>query len=168
VTGAGPVGLLATLLGIQRELEMHVFDRAQDGAKPELARALGAAYHNTIPPALKPNIVIECTGSAGVVFDVLGRTEPSGIVCLAGVSSGGTKIELDLGLLNRTIVLENQVVFGSVNANRRHYRAAADALANADKGWLGRLISRRVPLPRWREAFEKKEGDIKVVIEFTP
>jgi threonine dehydrogenase-like Zn-dependent dehydrogenase len=167
VTGAGPVGLLAALLGMQRGLEMHVFDRHKDGAKPELARALGAVYHSVIPQAFKPDIVIECTGSAAVVFDVLGRTEASGVVCLAGVSSGGTKIELDLGLLNRTIVLENQVVFGSVNANRRHYRAAADALAKADKGWLGRLVSRRVPLSRWREAFEKKDGDIKVVIEFS-
>ena len=52
------------------------------------------------------------------------------------------------------MVLENDVVFGSVNANRRHYRAAADALAKADKDWLGRLITRRVPLDRWQEAFE--------------
>jgi threonine dehydrogenase-like Zn-dependent dehydrogenase len=166
VTGAGPVGLLAALLGAQRGLEMHLFDRATDGAKPELARALGAAYHNAIPSGLKPDIVIECTGASAVVLDVLGRTEPNGVVCLAGVSSGGHKIGFDIGDLNRTIVLENHVVFGSVNANRRHYRAAADALAKADKAWLGGLISRRVLLADWRNAFEKKDGDIKAVVEF--
>ena len=65
------------------------------------------------------------------------------------------------------MVLENHVVFGSVNANRRHYReAAAEALAKADKTWLARLITRRVPLTRWREAFEQRAGDIKVVRRF--
>jgi threonine dehydrogenase-like Zn-dependent dehydrogenase len=167
VTGAGPVGLLAALLGAQRGLEIHLFDRATDGAKPALARALGATYHTAIPGGLKPDIVIECTGAGAVVLEVLGSTEPDGVICLAGVSSGGNKIDFDIGDLNRTIVLENHVIFGSVNANRRHYRAAADALAKADKAWLGRLISRRVPLADWREAFEKKNGDIKAVVEFS-
>jgi len=96
----------------------------------------------------------------------MSRTAPDGIVCLAGVSSGGHKLSFDVGDLNRTMVLENDVVFGSVNANRRHYRAAAEALAKADKNWLARLISRRVPLSRWREAFEQRPDDIKVVVDF--
>jgi threonine dehydrogenase-like Zn-dependent dehydrogenase len=166
VTGAGPVGLLAALIGAQRGLEMHVLDRALDGAKPELVRALGATYHVGDLGALKPDIVIECTGAGAVVLDVIGRTAPDGIVCFAGVSSGGHKISFDVGDLNRTMVLENEVVFGSVNANRRHYRAAAEALAKADKNWLARLITRRVPLSRWREAFEQRPGDIKVVVDF--
>jgi threonine dehydrogenase-like Zn-dependent dehydrogenase len=64
------------------------------------------------------------------------------------------------------MVLENDVVFGSVNANRRHYRDAADALARADKNWLTRLITRRVPLDSWQEAFQARDGDIKVVVDF--
>ena len=167
VTGAGPVGLLAALIGAQRGLEMHVLDRALDGAKPELVRALGATYHVGDLGALKPDIVIECTGAGSVVLDVIGRTAPDGIVCLAGVSSGGHKISFDVGDLNRGMVLENHVVFGSVNANRRHYRAAAEALAKADNNWLGRVITRRVPLARWREAFEQRDDDIKVVVDFT-
>ena len=166
ITGAGPVGLLAALLGAQRGLDMHVLDRVRDGAKPDLARALGATYHAGDLGALKPDVAIECTGAGSVVLDVLRRTAPDGIVCLAGVSSGGHKINFDIGDLNRDMVLENHVVFGSVNANRRHYRAAAEALAKADKTWLTRLITRRVPLERWREAFEQRPDDIKVVVEF--
>ena len=52
----------------------------------------------------------------------------------------------DIGQFNRTMVLDNDVVFGTVNANRAHYEMAADALARADQAWLGRLITRRVPL----------------------
>ena len=64
------------------------------------------------------------------------------------------------------MVLENDVVFGTVNANRRHYEAAADALAKADPKWLGRLVSRRVPLERWSEALVRCPDDVKVVIDF--
>jgi len=167
ITGAGPVGLLAALLGSQLGYELHVFDRATDGPKPDLARALGATYHIGDLGTLKPDVVIECTGAGTVVLDVLRHTAPDGIVCLTGVSSGGRTIKLDIGGLNREMVLENHVVFGSVNANRRHYRAAAEALAKADKSWLSRLITRRVPLARWREAFEQRPGDIKVVADFS-
>ena len=89
-----------------------------------------------------------------------------GIVCLTGVSSGGHTLKFDVGQMNRGMVLENDVVFGSVNADRRHYRAAAEALAKADKDWLARLITRRVPLARWQEAFERRPDDIKVVLDF--
>jgi predicted lipid-binding transport protein (Tim44 family) len=64
------------------------------------------------------------------------------------------------------MVLENTVVFGTVNANRAHYEAAAAALVRADQDWLRRLITRRVALDRWEEALEKRSEDIKVVVEF--
>jgi glucose 1-dehydrogenase len=166
VTGAGPVGLLAALLGRQRGFELHILDRHQDGPKPQLARDLGATYHTGDLGTLAPDIVIECTGAGAVVLDVMGRTAPLGIVCLAGVSAGGHEQRFDIGELNRGMVLDNDVVFGSVNANRRHYRAAAEALAKADKAWLSRLISRRVPLGYWQQAFERHADDVKVVLDF--
>ena len=166
ITGAGPVGLLAALLGAQRGLELHILDRNTRGPKPDLARALGASYHSGDLGKLAPDVVIECTGAGEVVLDAMRRTAPQGIVCLAGVSSGGHKLKFDVGELNRDMVLENDVVFGSVNANRGHYAAAAAALANADKDWLARLITRKVPLSRWREAFEPRDDDVKVALDF--
>ena len=52
----------------------------------------------------------------------------------------------------------------SVNANLRHYAQAAEALARADLGWLGRLVTRRVPLDAFATAFEPEEHDVKVVV----
>ncbi len=167
VTGAGPVGLLAALLGQQRGLDIHVLDRARNGLKPALVRDLGATYHTGDLGTLKADIVLECTGAASVILDVMSRAAPDGIVCLAGVSAAGHKVSFDIGGLNRNMVLDNDVVFGSVNANRHHYQMAADALAMADKNWLSRLITRRVPLSRWREAFEQRPDDIKVLVDFT-
>jgi threonine dehydrogenase-like Zn-dependent dehydrogenase len=91
---------------------------------------------------------------------------PNGIVCLAGVSSGGRSIGVDAGSLNRGLVLSNDVIVGSVNANRRHYQQAADALKAADHDWLGRLITRRVPPERFQEALERGPADVKVTVEF--
>jgi hypothetical protein len=75
-------------------------------------------------------------------------------------------LSVDVGLLNRRMVLSNDVVFGSVNANRRHYEAGATALADADPTWLSRLITRSVPLTAWRDAYQRQAGDVKVVLDF--
>ena len=105
-------------------------------------------------------------GATSVIADVITRSAPSGIVCLTGVSSGGHAISLDLGNVNRSMVLENAVVFGSVNANRTHYEAGAAALAMADRAWLPALITRRVPLAEWRDALDRRPDDVKVIVEF--
>ena len=167
VTGAGPIGLIAALMGAQRGLDVHVFDRNTEGRKPALIGELGGTHHATLDDLdrIKPDVVMECTGAAPVVSAVLGRTAPGGIVCLLSVTAS-RMMDLDIGLLNRKMVLDNDVIFGTVNANRSHYEAAALALAQADRAWLDRLITRRVPLPRWSEALEHRRGDIKVIIDF--
>ncbi|MCL4423210.1 MAG: glucose 1-dehydrogenase [Actinobacteria bacterium] len=167
ITGAGPIGLLAALMGVQRGLEVHVIDRVQDGLKPELVKDLGATYHTGSVAQACPDtdVVVECTGVGQLVFDAMAHVAPGGVVCLTGVSSGGRSLSVDAGTLNRSIVLENEAVVGSVNANRRHYEQGANALAKADKAWLSRLISRKVPLSKWAEAFDRKDDDVKVVIE---
>jgi glucose 1-dehydrogenase len=168
VTGAGPIGLLAALLGVQRGLEVHVLDRAEHGAKQELVTALGAVFHGgAVTQAGRDwDLVFECTGAAEVFFDAIQAVAPDGIVCLTGVSSGGHVVTVDPGLINRELVLENNVVFGSVNANRRHYEMAAAALAKADRDWLGRLITIRLPVDRFAEAFAKKSDSVKTILMF--
>jgi threonine dehydrogenase-like Zn-dependent dehydrogenase len=168
VTGAGPIGLLAALLAVQRGLDTHVLDVVTSGPKPRLVADLGATPHaGTIPgTGLRPDVVVECTGVGQLVFDAMASTAPGGIVCLTGVSPAGRRLEIDAGQLNRDLVLQNDVVFGSVNANRRHYELAAHALARADRGWLEGLITRRVPLEQWAQALERRPDDIKVTVTF--
>lgn len=169
VTGAGPIGLLAALLGVQRGFEVHVLDQVAEGRKPELVRELGAIYHvgTAHDTGLSPDIILECTGADPVIIDVLDVAGPGGVVCLTGVSTGGHPLTLDIGQANRNIVLENNVVFGSVNANLRHWQGAAQALARADLDWLGSLITRRLPLEQFAEAFAPGPDDVKVVLDLT-
>ena len=170
VTGAGPIGLLAAMLGVQRGLEVHVFDQVAEGLKPQLVAELGGIYHTGAIEALgkDPDVIIECTGVSSLVLDAMEHVGTGGVVCLTGVSTGGRTIDIDEGELNRSMVLQNEVVVGSVNANRRHYQAAAEGLAKADPAWLGKLITRRVPLESWQQALDRSPDDVKVVIEVTP
>ncbi|HEX8101336.1 MAG TPA: zinc-binding dehydrogenase, partial [Solirubrobacteraceae bacterium] len=163
---AGPIGLLAALLGVQRGLDVHVLDRVQDGVKPELVRGLGATYLAAdVREAGEYDVVVEATGAPPVVLGAVRAAARGGIVCLTGVAGGGDEVGVDVAALNDAMVLGNQVVFGSVNANRAHYEAAVDALARADRGWLEHLVSRRVPLEKFGEALERGEDDVKVVVE---
>jgi glucose 1-dehydrogenase len=169
VTGAGPIGLLAALLGAQRGLEVHVLDHNTEGPKGELAGALGAHYHSTdvesVASEAPPDVIIEATGVPEVVLDAMEHNAAAGVVCLTGVSPRGRALTIDAGGLNRDLVLENDVVFGSVNANQRHFDLAAEALGRADASWLEAMISRRVPLDDFASAVEKQRGDVKVVLE---
>ncbi len=168
VTGAGPIGLLAALIGTQRGLDVHVLDRVTSGRKPSLVRDLGATYHSSPPEGLAPDVVIECTGAAQLVFEVLRGTGPNAITVLTGLSGSRRTVPLAAGAINDELVLENDVVVGSVNANLRHYLSAVDALTAAPPDWLARLITRRVPLDRWTDALERADDDVKVVVDLHP
>ena len=167
VTGAGPIGLLAALLGMQRGLDVHVLDRVESGSKPDLVRALGATYHSgsVASVGFNPNVIIECTGAGPVVSDSIQAVASGGIVCLTGVGSGGrvTNAAADIAA---EVVLKNNAVVGSVNANKRHWYKAGEALARSDRSWLARLITRRETPENFATALERKADDIKVVVQF--
>ena len=137
-------------------------------ARP-LVHALGATYHTsdvaTIEKIAPPDVVIEATGVPRLVFDVMQHNAAAGVVCLTGVSPTGRDLSVDAGQLGRDIVLANDVIFGSVNANLAHYELAERALASADRSWLASMITRRVPLERFEEALDSRDDDVKVVLD---
>ena len=168
VTGAGPIGLLAAFRLSLLELEVHVLDRAEGGPKPELVRALGATYHtgSVLDLTFEPDIIVECTGAGPVIADSIHKVGEGGILCLAGVGSGGIATRA-VGDVAAAAVLKNNVIVGSVNANKRHWYKASKGLARADRKWLGRLITRREKPEHFNQALERKPDDIKVVIQFS-
>jgi threonine dehydrogenase-like Zn-dependent dehydrogenase len=169
VTGAGPIGLLAALLATQRGLETHVVDIVQTGLKPELVRELRATYHSgplSDLERLGADVVIECTGIGDVVVGAMRAAAPNAVAALAGISSGTGSIELNLDAANKRMALKNGAMFGTVNAARRHYEQAAQALTAASPDWLGRLITRKVDVPNWPDALNRRPDDIKIVVRF--
>jgi threonine dehydrogenase-like Zn-dependent dehydrogenase len=168
VTGAGPIGLLAAMMLRRRGIDTYVVDIVEDGPKPDLVRRIGALYHAGSPTDLKiqPEAIIECTGIGKVAAAAGSISAPGAVMALTGIAASSTSYETDLNAMNRRLVLGNRVVFGSVNAARRHYDLAANALADFDPDLLSQLISRRVPFNRWEEAMTRRDDDLKVVLDF--
>jgi threonine dehydrogenase-like Zn-dependent dehydrogenase len=166
-TPAGPIGLLAALIGRLRGLEVHVLDRVTTGQKPDLVKTLGATYHSGAMADLgfAPDIIIECTGVGQVISDCFRHIGAGGVICLTGLGSGGSASGVVADVASE-IVLKNNVVVGSVNANKRHWYKAAQDLARADREWLARLVSRRVRPEDFSRAFERSSDDVKVVLDF--
>ena len=169
VVGAGPIGLLAALIGVQQGADVHVLDRVTSGPKPALVKQLGATYHTGAVAGLglRPDIVVECTGVVELIRQAMETISPGGIICLTGVGSPAAP---DSGIGRRAgdrrRCSRTSSLFGSVNANRRHYYRAAKVLAAADRSWLEQLVTRRVRPDQAQQALQRAPDDIKVVMEF--
>jgi threonine dehydrogenase-like Zn-dependent dehydrogenase len=168
VTGAGPIGLLAALGATSFGLDVHVLDRMESGPKPDLVRALGATYHSGTVREIgfEPDDVVECTGVGQVIADSIQAIGSNGIVCLTGVGHGGVVTAAACADIAASAVLKNDVIVGSVNANKRHWYEAGPMLTRADRGWLARLVTRREDPEDFLRALDRKPEDIKVVVQF--
>jgi threonine dehydrogenase-like Zn-dependent dehydrogenase len=168
VTGAGPIGLLAALVARQHGFDVHVMDRVESGPKPELVRALGATYHSgsVADTGIEPDVIVECTGAGPVIVDALRAVAAGGVVCLTGVGSGGRPSDFAAADVAAEMVLQNNVVVGTVNANKRHWYKAGQVLARADRAWLARLITRREPPEAFMRALQRQPDDVKVIVQF--
>jgi glucose 1-dehydrogenase len=179
VLGGGTIGLLATAVLRLRGIETLTYNRSVTGPKPELVDAVGAKYvratgdlrNDLAPLDERPiDIVIEATGVSKLAFDAIDVAGPNGIVCLTGVSSGSRRLEIAADHLNLEMVLENKVTFGSVNANRRHFENGVRDLQQIKStwpGWLDRMITRTEKLDHYKAALERRDSDVKVVVEIS-
>jgi glucose 1-dehydrogenase len=178
VLGAGPVGLLAALALRLRGFAVTVASRgAADSPAARLADDAGMRYVSarTTPVEDLPegvgqfDLVFESTGSASVLAPAMRSIALDGVCILGSVTIGAEKTSFDMAAWNRDLVLGNRVVFGTVNAARRHFEAGVRDLATARErfpGWLERVITRRIPMADARQAFEKTPGQIKTVLRF--
>lgn len=176
VTGAGPIGLLAALLLMARGMEVHVLDQhPKDSPKAKIATAAGATYIDdsdiTLEEATKGisfDLAVEASGYAPLLFRALGKLARNAALVLTGVTAGHHSLSVDVDLLNKELVLENQLLIGSVNAARHHYTAAVNDLSRWKKRYpelLPRLITERYPLSRYTDALRKSADGIKTVVE---
>jgi glucose 1-dehydrogenase len=169
ITGAGPIGLMAALFAKIYGLEVHVLDRMETGTKPDLVRALGATYHsgNVANIGFEPDAIIECTGVGQVISETIQHIGANGIICLTGIGHGGKYNSASIADVASAAVLKNNVIVGSVNANKRHWYKASQYLSRADRNWLARLITRKEPPGNFAKALLRGPDDIKVIIQFS-
>jgi hypothetical protein len=74
-----------------------------------------------------------------------------------------------IDLINQRLVLGNQVVFGSVNANARHFEYGVKDMGNIERRWPGvlrRLLTNPIPWQDHRTWFDRRVG-IKATVEIS-
>jgi glucose 1-dehydrogenase len=169
VTGAGAVGLLTTMLLRLEGLDVWTASLEQSN---DIAEALGAHYLCTKDGDLAElgrfDLVVECAGDAQLMADALSLLGRSGVACLLGIDGREQKVELEGRVIGTDTVLENRVLFGSVNAHREDWVAGVEALDAARQrfpGALEQLVGLRVPLDRFEEAFAFTGGKATLLLD---
>jgi glucose 1-dehydrogenase len=168
VTGAGAVGLLTTMLLRLQGVEVWV---ASLEPSSEIAEGLGAHYVRIDDGPLSElgafDLVIEAAGNAQLMADALGLLRRSGVACLLGIDGREQTVAMQGRVIGLDTVLENRVLFGSVNAHRQDWQAGVEQLDRARErfpGALEQLVALRVPLDRFEEAFAFRGGKATLVI----
>jgi len=169
VIGAGAIGVLLTMLLRLEGVDVCVASLEQSN---EIVDALGGRYVSTKGAELSDlggfDLVVEAAGNAQLMVDSLGLLRRSGVVCLLGIDGRPRKVELDGGVVGVDTVLQNRVLFGSVNAHKDDWLAGVEALDEAQRrfpGALDELIGLRVPLERFEEAFAFHGGKATLVLQ---
>ncbi len=179
VLGAGPVGLLGAMALRLADFETIVYSReSAPNEKAALAAAIGASYLSSaeVPPSelsgrVGPiDVVYEAAGASKVAFDTMAALGPNSVFIFTGVPGRKAPVGVDTDLWMRNMVLRNQIVFGTVNAGRDAFEAAARDLGEFQRRWPGALrglISGRHPLGAHRELLLGRPGGIKHVLDFS-
>jgi threonine dehydrogenase-like Zn-dependent dehydrogenase len=177
VLGAGPVGMLAAAILRIRGLRVVVVGREPEtDTRGQLAKAIEAEYFSVagislldLPKHLGPiDLAIEATGSSTVVFNSMQILAPNGLLCLLSVTGGFKMEQQPVDVINQKLVLGNNVVLGSVNANPRHFRMGVDDFGIIDQrypGFLGKLITHRLMMKDFMKWFTERGVGIKTTLE---
>lgn len=180
VAGLGPVGLLAALALRVRGadvLGMDIVD--ENSARPHVLKAIGGRYVNgrkvnveeigkTIEYA---DFVFEAAGIAKLQFELIDTMAKNAIYMATGIPAEGRPLTMPGAELMQRLVLNNQIIVGSVNASRKHYEQAVNYLVKAKQQWpeaVDKIITHRYPFGKYDDALHNHgEDEIKVVIDWS-
>lgn len=174
VIGAGPIGILQAMILRSEEIETYVLARSERGNnKSRLIEEIGAKYISAneyyINPTERFDFIVEASGDSEMAFQAMELLRANGILCLTSVTGGKKEIIVPADKINLGYVLGNKSMFGTVNANIQDYEQGVEKLKMFERKWPGltkRLITRKIPVSRFKEGFVKGREDIKTVIEF--
>lgn len=177
VLGAGPVGLLGAMAIVAAGFETFVYSREPKGSdKGRLVESFGAKYvsaeTHAVPQLAETigsiDLVYEAVGASSLAFEVLHMLDANAVFVFTGVPGRKAPVEVDTDLLMRNLVLRNQIVFGTVNADRAAFEAAIRDLQIFKERWPGAvesLITSRVPIEAHRDLLLGQVGGIKNVVK---
>jgi threonine dehydrogenase-like Zn-dependent dehydrogenase len=176
VLGAGPVGILGAMALKVEGFEVSVYSRSPNhDENNRILSAMGIPYiaaetHSTEEMAKIAgpiDVVYEATGASGVAFDVLKHLGPNAVFMLTGVPGHNAPIPVDTDAIMRNVVLNNQLVLGSVNAPPQAFQAAIQHLGIFAQRWpaaLRSVITGRFRLEQALDALKSQPGTVKNIV----
>lgn len=179
VAGLGPIGLLAAMVLRLRGAEVYGLDIADpQNARVQWLNSIGGQYidsrhvaTDTIDDTIgEMDLIVEAAGVTSLAFNLIDALAMNGAYVLTGIPGAERPFEFSGAELMRQLVLDNQVMVGSVNAARDHFQMAVEDLQSAQRCWgdlLGQLITQKVPYTDFTAALTRRsKDDIKVIIEW--
>ena len=179
VLGAGPIGLLGTMLLRANGVEVITVARTPPpNHAANLVAACGARYVSTRDVPLldlgasleRIDLILESTGASITAFEAMQILGTNGVLVLLSLTGSDNVAEVPIDRINRELVVGNKTVVGSVNAGLIDFATAVDTLARIERLWPGlpaRLITTRIAITDDVEAIlDKSDDDVKMVIEF--
>ena len=176
VIGAGPIGILGAMVLVAYGFQTYVYSRSKaPNPKSELVESFGAKYVSSLEESVEQfaervgniDFVYEAVGQARVSYDILKVLGMNGIFVFTGIPAPKPAIGVDADVIMRNIVLKNQVVLGTVNADRESFEAAIHDLGTFLQRWpdaLRKVITRRHRIEDYHELLVGKATGIKNVI----
>ncbi|MFH2054938.1 MAG: glucose 1-dehydrogenase [bacterium] len=179
VAGLGPIGLLAAVALRLRNAEVYGLDIVEaESVRAQWLTQIGGKYidgrqvpADRIDTEIGPmDFIFEATGVASLEFSLLDALALNGVYVLTGIPAGSRPLNIPGAELIRQLVLNNQIMLGSVNASREHYRLAVEDLVRAERRWAGhvaKLITHRHVYTDFLAGLEHHgQDEIKVIVDW--
>jgi len=179
VAGTGAIGMLAAFVLRVRGYDVVAVDRHDDTTvAARLLDRVGATHRNVADgfgslAGRRFDLVVEATGSVALDFTLVDRLGPNGVLVLTGIPDAASPpTSVAGGALFRDVVLGNQAIVGSVNANRTYFESGLRDLTVFEQRWpgaVGEMISARRPIEEFSQVFETRtRGTVKTVLTVGP
>ncbi len=174
IVGAGPLGLLATMVMRLKGLEVYTAaTREKESLKAKIVRSVGGSYVNVRETPIatlekKFDIVIEATGRVEPTLEALNLMGPNSVMCFLGVYREKKACQ-EFGMVLTNMVLGNRLMFGSVSSNKRHFEMGIDDMLEIRRQYgnaLDKLITKTLYPTDFEQAFKPEKEDIKTIICF--
>jgi threonine dehydrogenase-like Zn-dependent dehydrogenase len=179
VAGLGPVGLLACMCLRLRGADVYGLDVVDStSARPKWLDVIGGHYvdgrevpADQVDKRIGPmDLVVDASGIAALEFNLLDALALNGVYVITGIPGGDHPLKIQGAELVRQLVLDNQVMIGSVNAARGHFQMGADDLFQAHLRWgdhIAALITNRYAYSQFTASVSHHSPNaIKEVVEW--
>ena len=178
VAGSGPISMLGAMILRAHGAEVTVIDRSDDdNLTTKLIHKIGAKHLNGANIATEGlddqlgqvDLIFEATGAAGFSFNLIDALGVNGVYVFTGIPGGDKTETVPAASLMRQLVLNNQAIFGSVNASQQNFVQGVADLGRFRTLWgdaVDSLITGRVALEQFMDAIQPPvKGGIKSIVE---